>query len=95
MHKIKLFISVVIKIVTIIFINRRSGITSHTSHGHMAGKRSMTLVRSVLLLKANGTCQKPRTVHPTVEAEASLEASPIKAYNGHIHHGYHVLNNNI
>ena len=30
-------------------INRRSGITSHTSHGHKTGTRSMQPVRSVPL----------------------------------------------
>ena len=33
----------------IIIINRRSGITSHTSHGHKTGTRSMQPVRSVPL----------------------------------------------
>ena len=33
----------------IIIINRRSGITSHTSHGHKTGSRSMQPVRSVPL----------------------------------------------
>ena len=32
-----------------IIINRRSGITSHTSHGHKTGTRSMQPVRSVPL----------------------------------------------
>ena len=36
-------------IITIIIINRRSGITSHTSHGHTTGTRSMQPVRSVPL----------------------------------------------
>ena len=36
-------------IIIIIIINRRSGITSHTSHGHKTGTRSMQPVRSVPL----------------------------------------------
>ena len=35
--------------IIIIIINRRSGITSHTSHGHKTGTRSMQPVRSVPL----------------------------------------------
>ena len=38
-----------IDIIIIIIINRRSGITSHTSHGHQTGTRSMQPVRSVPL----------------------------------------------
>ena len=38
-----------IYIIIIIIINRRSGITSHTSHGHKTGTRSMQPVRSVPL----------------------------------------------
>ena len=38
-----------ITIIIIIIINRRSGITSHTSHGHKTGTRSMQPVRSVPL----------------------------------------------
>ena len=37
------------KNIIIIIINRRSGITSHTSHGHKTGTRSMQPVRSVPL----------------------------------------------
>ena len=40
---------VLINVVIIIIINRRSGITSHTSHGHKTGTRSMQPVRSVPL----------------------------------------------
>ena len=36
-------------IIIIIIINRRSGVTSHTSHGHKTGTRSMQPVRSVPL----------------------------------------------
>ena len=36
-------------IIIIIIINRRSRITSHTSHGHKTGTRSMQPVRSVPL----------------------------------------------
>ena len=36
-------------VIIIIIINRRSGITSHTSHGHKTGTRSMQPVRSVPL----------------------------------------------
>ena len=35
--------------IIIIIINRRSGNTSHTSHGHKTGTRSMQPVRSVPL----------------------------------------------
>ena len=35
--------------IIIIIINRRSGITSHTSHGHKTWTRSMQPVRSVPL----------------------------------------------
>ena len=41
--------SIIIIIIIIIIINRRSGITSHTSHGHKTGTRSMQPVRSVPL----------------------------------------------
>ena len=59
----------------IIVINRRSAITSHTSHGHQTGTRSMQPVRSVPLggpvvsqVYASATSH---CIHLTVEAEAS------------------------
>ena len=42
-------VTVLLYIIIIIIINRRSGITSHTSHGHKTGTRSMQPVRSVPL----------------------------------------------